>query len=166
MFGYSVKITLSISLLIFLIFSLNTKLNESNNNIVDDGFQSNIKFQHVTLVVSNFKESKKFYTEILKLKDKKIPWLPENQMFISLGGNLELHVGEVEGVKINPSTFNHFALTPSDFEGFLNHLKQHGLVYGLLGSFKEYEIQTRPDGVRQTFLKDPDGYIIEINNYP
>ena len=120
--------------------------------------------QHTTLVVSDFAEKQKFYTDILKLKDLKADWLPENQMFLSLGDNLELHVGEVEGVEIKPNGFNHFAVSTDDLDGFLMYLKNQGIEYSSLGGDKKYYIQKRPDGVRQTFIQDPDGYWIEIND--
>ena len=69
----------------------------------------NSTLQHVTLVVSDFKVSEKFYKGLLGLKEIPAPWLPDNQMFLALGENLELHVGEVQGVEIRPSDFNHFA---------------------------------------------------------
>ncbi|MEJ2299847.1 MAG: VOC family protein, partial [Woeseiaceae bacterium] len=70
---------------------------------------------HVTLVVSDFDASKRFYTELLGLKQIDAPWLPDRQMFLSLGEGLELHVGEVEGVEIKPNSFNHFAIAIADF---------------------------------------------------
>ena len=71
---------------------------------------------HVTLVVSDFEDSKTFYTELLGLEQIDAPWLPDNQMFLSLGENLELHVGEVDGVEIMPNGFNHFAIAVDDFD--------------------------------------------------
>ena len=69
---------------------------------------------HVTVVVSDFEASKKFYTETLGLEQIDAPWLPERQMFLALGEGLELHVGEVDGVEIKPNGFNHFAIAVTD----------------------------------------------------
>ena len=79
----------------------------------------NLTLQHVTLVVSNFEESSKFYKGLLGLQEVPAPWLPDNQMFLQLGNNLELHVGEVPGVDIKPSSFHHFAITVDDLDEFL-----------------------------------------------
>lgn len=124
----------------------------------------NLTLQHTTVVVSDFTVSKKFYTEILGLNDLNADWLPEKQMFLSLGNNLELHVGEVEGVEINPSNFNHFAISTNDLAGYLTYLDSKGVPHYSLGGAKKYFIQKRADGVRQTFIQDPDGYWIEIND--
>ena len=119
---------------------------------------------HVTVVVSDFNASKKFYTELLGLEQIDAPWLPDKQMFLALGEGLELHVGEVEGVEIKPNSFNHFAIAVADFDEFLNYLRSEGVVYTTLGGGDNYSISTRPDNVRQTWIRDPDGYWIEIND--
>lgn len=124
----------------------------------------NKSLNHVTLVVSNFEASKKFYTETLGLEQIEAPWLPDRQMFLALGGGLELHVGEVAGVEIKPNRFNHFAIAVKEFDAFLAHLKSKGIVYTSLGGGDDYFVSTRPDDVRQTWFTDPDGYWIEIND--
>ena len=115
-------------------------------------------------MVSDFAASKRFYTEILGLHDMGIDWLPEKQMFLDVGDGRELHVGEVPGVAIDPSGFNHLALTADDFDGFLEHLKKEGITYTNLGGTERFYVQTRPDGARQTYVQDPDGYWIEITD--
>ena len=120
--------------------------------------------QHTTVVVSDFQKSRDFYLGLLQLKEVPTDFLPENQMFVSAGGNLELHVGEVPGVEIEPSNFNHFALSVSDFDGFLAYLKDKGVIYTSLGGGEDYFVQTRADGVRQTWIQDPDGYWVEFND--
>ncbi|THD69271.1 hypothetical protein E7Z59_02770 [Robertkochia marina] len=122
-----------------------------------------LTLQHTTVVVSDFQKSRDFYLGLLQLKE--IPAeLPENQMFVAAGDKLELHVGEVPGVEINPSTFNHFALSVSDFDGFLAYLKAKGVIYTSLGGGEDYYVQSRADGVRQTWIQDPDGYWVEFND--
>ena len=153
--------------LLFLLssFSVTAQKNSAqtaNTETISTTF--NLTLQHTTLVVSNFAESKRFYTEILGLKDLNANWLPKNQMFISLGNNLELHVGEVPGVEIKPSSFNHFAISTNDLDGYLKYLESKGVSYSSLGGEQEKLIYKRPDGVRQTFIQDPDGYWIEIND--
>ena len=151
--------------LILLLFSFQLKAQNSDLRDVNTKAASfNLTLQHTTLVVSDFAASRKFYVEILGLKDLNADWLPKNQMFLSLGNNLELHVGEVEGVEIHPSDFNHFAISTNDLDGYLDYLMSKGVIHYSLGGAKEKFIQKRPDGVRQTFIQDPDGYWIEIND--
>lgn len=123
-----------------------------------------VSLNHVTLVVSDFEASKKFYTQILGFDEIEAPWLPDNQMIVALGGGLELHIGEMDGVEINPNGFNHIAFSVEKFDEFLEYLRSAGIVYTRLGGGDDYIVATRPDDVRQTWIADPDGYIIEINN--
>lgn len=147
----------------FVLLQINTAYAQKNekNKLP---FTANPTLQHTTLVVSDFSKSKHFYTELLGFSELEAPWLPNNQMFIALGDNLELHMGEVAGVAINPSTFNHFAFSVADLDAFLSYLKLNGIVYQSLGGGNEYSVYTRPDGVRQTFFQDPDGYWLEVND--
>lgn len=149
-----------------LLLSFQLKAQDNHDKLESNSIEAsfNLTLQHTTLVVSDFAVSKNFYTEILGLKDLNAEWLPKNQMFLSLGNNLELHVGEVEGVVINPSNFNHFAISTNDLDDYLEYLQSKGVIHYSLGGEKEKFIQTRPDGVRQTFIQDPDGYWIEIND--
>ena len=124
-----------------------------------------LTLQHATVVLSDFEASMAFYQGILGLEEIPAPFLPERLIFLAVGEGLELHMGEVPGVEIRPSTFNHFALTASDFDGFLDRLREQGIVYSNLGGGEDYYVQTRGDGVRQTFFQDPDGYWIEVNDF-
>lgn len=79
-----------------------------------------------------------------------------------MGGRSELHI--VEGLKkpVQMGVGIHLALRLSDFDRFIDHLKQNGITphnsKGVSG-----EITIRADGVRQVYFQDPDGYWIEVN---
>ncbi|NMM47769.1 VOC family protein [Marinigracilibium pacificum] len=160
------KLPILLTLFIFMMSSSialgqydDTQLKEPN-----DSHSPNIKLQHVTRVVSDFSKSRYFYLEVLGLQEIPTDWLPDNQMFISLGGNLELHMGEVEGIEVKPNNFNHFAISVPNLDEYLGSIISKGEIYGSLGKGDDKHISTRPDKVRQTFIKDPDGYWVEIND--
>lgn len=155
------KFSRSLSITSTLILCLTVVTVLRGQSVVTD----NLTLQHVTVVVSDFERSSAFYKGILGLEEIEATWLPENQMFLQLGRNLELHVGEVSGVEIRPSDFNHFAITVDDLDQFLAYLTENGIWYGSLGGGDAQHVQTRQDGVRQTFFQDPDGYWIEVNDY-
>ena len=162
---FSHRINLLLPVLLSFCLQLNAQdMNSGTVETYSIAASYNLTLQHTTLVVTDFRVSKEFYTKTLGLKDLNADWLPENQMFISLGDNLELHVGEVKGVEINPSNFNHFAISTNDLDGYLEYLSSKGVDHYSLGGAEKNFIQKRPDGVRQTFIQDPDGYWIEIND--
>lgn len=129
--------------------------------------KSSSGLNHVTLVVTDLEKSKAFYMDILKLEQIETPWWGENDpyMFLSLGNGSELHIGEIEGIEVKPNGYNHFAMSVKDLDAFLEYLKAQGVTYGDLGEGGEpWKVQTRADGVRQTFFQDPDGYWVEVND--
>jgi catechol 2,3-dioxygenase-like lactoylglutathione lyase family enzyme len=67
-------------------------------------------------------------------------------------------------LEIKPNGFNHFAISVAEFDEYLKYLRSNGIVYTRLGGGEDYAIATRPDSVRQTWITDPDGYWIEIND--
>jgi lactoylglutathione lyase len=129
-----------------------------------EGSASHVTLQHVTLTVSDLQASLHFYKGVLGLGEIDAPFLPEEMAFLALGDGLELHVSEVPGVEIATMDSNHFAVTVADFDAFLTRLRSEGVTY--YAEDGEFTIQIRGDGVRQTYFSDPDGYWIEVNDFP
>ena len=57
----------------------------------------------------------------------------------------------------------HFALTTSDFDGFLETLRQSGMEFSDWAG-NASKITVRADNTRQIYIQDPDGYWIEVNS--
>jgi len=127
--------------------------------------QYNLEFDHTTILVKNIEVSTDFYKNILKLKELPTPWGKINWgRFFEIGNNQQLHMalGEADSTKINKVL--HIAFSVNDFDGYLNFLDDEGIQYSTFkGESKKF--QTRPDGVKQIYFQDPDGYWIEINNH-
>lgn len=123
-----------------------------------------IHFDHVTLLVSDIDESAYFYRNILLLNEIETPWgkIAWGRMFaIGTAGQLHLARGAVQ---VNEQYKHiHYAFNVTEFDGYLKFLTDHEVGYG------DFEgtpgvFQTRPDGVRQVYFQDPDGYWIEVNS--
>jgi lactoylglutathione lyase len=56
----------------------------------------------------------------------------------------------------------HFAFSVSSLDNFLGQLDRSAVRYEN-GKGGAGEVRLRPDGVKQIYLQDPDGYWIEIN---
>lgn len=140
--------------------------------LVFSSFYSNaqsfsLKHDHSTIQVEDINKSVVFYKDILHLKEIASPW-PENMMirFFETGNNQQLHIGQVNvedygDVKVNKVL--HIAFAVNDFDGYLIYLNEKGINYSNF-SGESKKAQTRPDGVRQIYFQDPDGYWIEIND--
>ncbi len=134
------------------------------------GFYSNaqsfqVEHDHSTIQVKNIEQSADFYKNIIHLKEVGTPW-PENKMirFFETGKNQQLHIAQVNEygeVKVNKVL--HIAFSIKDFDGYLNFLNKEGIKFSNFnGEYKK--IEKRPDGARQIYLVDPDGYWVEIND--
>jgi catechol 2,3-dioxygenase-like lactoylglutathione lyase family enzyme len=123
----------------------------------------NTTFDHQALVVSDLDSSAAFYEEVVGLKEITNATEKPTRRWFSLGSDLQLHLltDDMEGVKVNKSI--HMAVTVSNFDAFVENLRSLDIIFTNWEGEKN-KIKTRPDGIRQVYVKDPDGYSIEINS--
>ncbi|MFT4738603.1 MAG: lactoylglutathione lyase [Cyclobacteriaceae bacterium] len=124
---------------------------------------TNSTFNHYALPVSSLFESAEFYQEIMGLVEVEDQTQKPNIRWFSLGNGLELHLIETSIDKIKTTKDLHLAMATTDIKGFMANLQKQGIVFenwqGKLGT-----TNNRPDGVKQIYLQDPDGYWIEVND--
>lgn len=120
-------------------------------------------FEHQALVVSDLDASADFYQEVLGLKEIKNETQKPTRRWFSLGGNLQLHLlaDNMDGVNVNKSI--HTAVAMSNFDAFIENLRSRNITFYDWPGITD-QITTRPDGIRQVYIQDPDGYWIEINS--
>ena len=126
--------------------------------------QNNIGFKkdHDAILVKDVNASAKFYGEILGLKEIPNGGLPDHIRWFQLEDNVQLHIIESEELPEKHKGF-HMALSTSDLEKFMLFLKDKEIAFENWGG-EASTTNTRPDGVKQVYLQDPDGYWIEIND--
>ena len=144
------KITLTFIITFGILFSLKS--------------QSNLKFDHQALPVNNLKITGDFYRDILGFKD--IPTLVGTKYthrWLANYEGKEIHlIFSDEEIQKTPKQI-HMAFSPLDFDKFIDHLKKNNVV------FTNYKlevgvVQVRKDGIKQLWVRDPQGYWIEINS--
>jgi catechol 2,3-dioxygenase-like lactoylglutathione lyase family enzyme len=112
-------------------------------------------FNHIAIQISDVEKSRDFYSETLGLKEIPAPAFDYPVIWFSLENGRELHlIGRKPEAPFTPARSNHFALEVSD-------------IYLAEKILKENEanclpIKSRPDGILQLFLTDPDGNFIEL----
>jgi len=124
----------------------------------------NLQLDHTTILVSDLEKSADFYKNIIQLTEIETPWGMINWgKFFSLGNNQQLHMAKVDADSIKLNKWLHIAFTVQEFDAYLSFLTEKGIEYADF-SGEHKEPQKRPDGVRQIYFQDPDGYWIEIND--
>jgi catechol 2,3-dioxygenase-like lactoylglutathione lyase family enzyme len=121
-------------------------------------------FDHFTLVVSDLQASHQFYADLLGLKPAERPAFDFAGAWFELGG-VFLHLilaneasgqaGPGDRGTVRPSRGLHFAFRVADAKFAAEQLKSASIE--IVDGPKQ-----RPDGATQVFIRDPDGYLVEV----
>ena len=122
-----------------------------------------VTFDHTALHVADLDRSVAFYERLFGIAEIEAPGDPAVIRWLSLGGDDQLHLIDYGDGSVEPTKAVHFALGVSDFDALVARVQRLGVPYsdwpGVAGA-----VSLRPDGVRQIYVQDPDGYWIEVND--
>lgn len=120
-------------------------------------------FDHYAINVDNLDESVAFYQKVLGLQEIYDGTEKENIRWLSLGNGMSLHVIESDRSQIRLQKGVHLSISVKAFDLFVQHLRDINLQFF---SWQGVPMQSngRPDGVRQVYFKDLDGYWTEVND--
>ncbi len=122
-----------------------------------------LHFNHTTIYVVDLDKSSEFYEKVMGFQKIEEPFHDAKHTWFKIADHSELHV--VKGATaVGPHDINiHLAFTATNLDQFMAHLDAMHVKYGnWKGDPKT--IQLRPDGIRQIYLQDPEGYWIEVND--
>ncbi len=121
-----------------------------------------IKLDHYAILVQDLDKSCDFYQKIIGLKEIEDQTKKDHIRWFSMGKKAELHIIESKEYKIPDEKGVHLALRTANLDAFIEHLRANKIPfqnwYG-----EDNTTNDRPDGIRQVYLTDLDGYWIEIN---
>ena len=122
-----------------------------------------LSFNHIALSVKDVEVSAQFYEEVLNLE--RIPLDPKytTVRWISLGEGKQLHLLSDLQDTIRTNKAVHLALSATHFDAFVQELTAKNIAYSDFPGHLN-KINVRPDGIKQVFFQDPDGYWIEVNS--
>src|SRR4051794_30826619 len=120
-------------------------------------------FNHLTVYVVDLAKSTAFYKDVMQLQEIPEPFHDNHHTWFKVTEHGELHV--VSGAKeMVPHDINiHLAFSVPSVENFAKHLDSMNIKYGNWNQTSK-EPQTRPDGIKQIYFQDPDGYWIEVDD--
>jgi catechol 2,3-dioxygenase-like lactoylglutathione lyase family enzyme len=118
------------------------------------------RLHHVSLCVSDLARARAFYRDVLGLEELPRPDLGIPGAWLSVGGDLKLHL--IENPERAPAGADrrlsiadpHFALWTGDVPSLVDELRGKGL--------EVLENKHRTVSFQQAYLKDPDGNMVEF----
>ncbi|HEX9153130.1 MAG TPA: VOC family protein [Flavobacterium sp.] len=118
---------------------------------------------HIAVYVNDLKTSTDFYNDIIGLEKMEEPFKDGRHTWFTLGVQGQLHL--ISGAKKGMEQIKdrHLCFSVVSVEDFMNTLDKNHIKYtNWKGDSSSPTV--RPDGVKQIYFQDPDGYWIEINN--
>lgn len=118
---------------------------------------------HTAIYVKDLSASADFYRLIIGLSPIPEPFRDGRHAWFDLGNGTALHI--IQGAAETREYYRnqHTCFRVASVEAFTKLLREHSIAWedreGVPG-----KVTTRVDGVRQIWLRDPDGYWIEIND--
>ena len=121
------------------------------------------RLDHIALLVRDLDESVAFLTSVLGLEEIPNPMGGTHIRWIEIGDGRRFHVqaGDISRLHVEKQT--HFALSSGDFDAVLARFRAEGVAFADMAGTPG-AVNTRPDGMRAVFLRDPNGYWFEIND--
>jgi catechol 2,3-dioxygenase-like lactoylglutathione lyase family enzyme/uncharacterized protein YunC (DUF1805 family) len=123
---------------------------------------------HVTIVVKDLERSRRFYVDLLGMRQVARPAFSFDGLWFQ-AGKTQIHLilefagsgpaGNLLPEKERSSRTQHFAFEVADAEAVVSFLRKFGAA--ILSGPKP-----RPDGYMQLFLTDPDGHVVELCSAP
>lgn len=124
-----------------------------------------ITFNHIAIMVTDANKSADFYIHWFHLANLKNPFPGRPIRWLSLGGKMQLHLIQGTKQEVTVSKDNHIAFSVASIDAFVARLKMEHIPYedgdGHLG-----KLAVRSDKVRQAYFRDPNGYLVEVNDAP
>lgn len=124
-----------------------------------------IKLNHIAIHVSDLNRCIEFYRDLIGLTQLEEPFKDGLHAWFEIGEGTSVHL--IQELDLSPpaekSKTNHLCFSVSSMENFIEKLNSAKWPFENWAGEKG-KIHIRPDGIRQIFFKDPDGYWLEVND--
>jgi len=121
------------------------------------------KITHIAVYVEDLKRSTDFYTGVFNFPELDEPFKDGLHAWLDIGNNLSMHIIEAPWEPITINKINHICFSIPDMDDFIANLNSLGIEYEDWPGNKN-QVNIRPDGIKQIYIRDPDGYWLEIND--
>jgi lactoylglutathione lyase len=120
-------------------------------------------FNHMALYVTNLQKSTWFYKEVLELDTMPEPFHDGRHTWFKISEHGQLHLISGSTAAKTHEKDTHLCFSVPQLSDVIARLEKNKIDYENWPGEKK-KITRRTDGVMQIYLKDPDGYWLEIND--
>jgi lactoylglutathione lyase len=122
-----------------------------------------VTIDHVAIFVADLQKEATFYRDIMQLDTLAEPFHDNKHAWFTIGNGIAMHL--IQGADQPKEYFknHHTCFSVPSLTDFTKRLQDLKLVFEDV-SGKQNAITTRIDGVHQIWLKDPEGYWLEVND--
>jgi len=121
------------------------------------------QFDHQAIHVRDLAKSAAFYETVLGLERIADPFQDQQHVWLCIGGQTQLHLIAGATTASEQDIHVHICFRVASVDDFLLRLKESRVSYANSKGERE-KVTVRPDGVKQVYIQDPDGYWIEVND--
>ena len=125
--------------------------------------QARAVINHLAIYVVDMEKSGDFYKNVVGLDTIPEPFHDGKHIWLRIGPKASLHI--IEGAESHKEYYknNHICFSVASVEAFIEVLKKRNIAFEDVSGNKNV-FSKRPDGIKQIWLQDPDGYWLEIND--
>lgn len=123
---------------------------------------SGIAFDHIALYVNDIEKSVAFYKDMFDLRQ--VPAPVPFARWLAFGNGMMLHIVGGRPAPVENGKWDHFAITCDNLKTFIERLNAKGIAWSDIQGRPNPQTDIRGKGIKQIFIKDPDGYWIEVND--
>jgi lactoylglutathione lyase len=118
---------------------------------------------HLAIYVVDLQKSATFYENIIGLDTIPEPFHDGKHTWLRIGPKASMHI--IQGAAMPKEYYknNHICFSVESVESFTELLKKNSIAFEDVNGNKNV-YSKRPDGIKQIWLQDPDGYWLEIND--
>jgi len=121
------------------------------------------RINHIAFYVRDLKISTAFYQNVVGLETIPEPFRDGRHTWFLIGPKAHLHIISGGTVDLPKEKNTHLCFSVESVDDFIPRLTAAQIPYeNWLGA--KATVTVRPDGVKQIYFQDPDGYWLEIND--
>jgi lactoylglutathione lyase len=131
--------------------------------IMNGNVMAQAKITHIAVYVEDLKRSSDFYSKVFQFTELDEPFKDGLHVWYDIGNSLSMHIIQAPWEPVTINKNNHICFSVPNMDQFITNLETLGVAYEDWPGNKS-KINIRPDGIKQIYVRDPDGYWIEVND--